>query len=91
MSAKGFMINGTNYYDAWSPAAREQFYAYSKEAMFDIGVAALWLDAESPRANGPTGRVCRRAPEGPMIDDSAESCDPKISGHQICAKLKSET
>jgi len=28
--------------------AREQFYQYSKEAMFDIGVSCLWLDATEP-------------------------------------------
>jgi alpha-glucosidase (family GH31 glycosyl hydrolase) len=26
MSAHGYMINGTNYYDAWSAGAREMFY-----------------------------------------------------------------
>ena len=59
MQAKGFMINGTNYYDVWQAAAREQFYQYSKKAMFDIGVTALWLDATEPEGfpneNKPVG------------------------------------
>ena len=38
----------SNYYDVWNPMARTQFYEYSKEAMFDIGVACLWLDATEP-------------------------------------------
>ena len=48
MSTQGYMINGTNYYDVWNPKAREQFYQFSKKAMFDIGVDALWLDATEP-------------------------------------------
>ena len=48
MTSKGQMLNGTDYYDAWNAAAREQFYQYSKKAHFDIGVAALWLDATEP-------------------------------------------
>ncbi len=38
----------STYYDAWNPMAREQFYQYCKEAMFDIGVACLWMDATEP-------------------------------------------
>ena len=48
MTASGFMLNGTQYYDAWNAAARERFYGYSKKAMFDIGVEMLWLDATEP-------------------------------------------
>lgn len=48
MTAKGQMLNGTVYYDAWNAEAREQFYQYSKKAHFDIGVACLWLDATEP-------------------------------------------
>eukprot|EP00946_MAST-07B_sp_MAST-7B-sp1_P000266 g266.t1 len=48
MTSKGQMLNGTDYYDPWNSAAREQFYQYSKKAHFDIGVAALWLDATEP-------------------------------------------
>lgn len=48
MSDKGFLINGTPYYDPYNSAAREQFYQLAKAAMFDIGVDALWLDATEP-------------------------------------------
>merc|ERR1719460_670629 len=48
MTEQGQMLNGTLYYDAWNAAAREQFYAFSKAAMFDIGVDALWLDGTEP-------------------------------------------
>lgn len=48
MSAKAFMIEGSTYFDAWNPAARRQFYKFSKEAHFNIGVDALWLDATEP-------------------------------------------
>jgi alpha-glucosidase (family GH31 glycosyl hydrolase) len=48
MTVQGQMINGTSYYDAWNPAAREQFYQFSKDAHFSIGVQALWLDATEP-------------------------------------------
>lgn len=48
MSANGEMLDGSIYYDAWNPMGREQFYQYSKEAHFDIGVACLWLDATEP-------------------------------------------
>jgi alpha-D-xyloside xylohydrolase len=48
MNAEGEMLNGTQYYDAWNPVARQQFYNYSRDAMFSIGVDALWLDATEP-------------------------------------------
>eukprot|EP01063_Lacrimia_lanifica_P028086 TRINITY_DN4040_c0_g1_i1.p1 TRINITY_DN4040_c0_g1~~TRINITY_DN4040_c0_g1_i1.p1 ORF type:complete len:863 (+),score=249.28 TRINITY_DN4040_c0_g1_i1:49-2637(+) len=46
MDAKGWLLQ--DYYDAWNPAARELFYKFSKDAHFDIGVDALWLDATEP-------------------------------------------
>ena len=48
MDEKNFLINDADYYDAWNAEARELFYSYSKGAMFDIGVDALWLDATEP-------------------------------------------
>ena len=42
------MLGKSEYYDAWNPSARALFYGFSKAAMFDIGVAALWLDATEP-------------------------------------------
>jgi len=48
MESQGFMLGTSEYYDPWNPAARAEFYAYSKQAMFDIGVDALWLDATEP-------------------------------------------
>lgn len=48
MTDQGMMIPHGNYYDPYNAAAREQFYQFSKEAMFSIGVDALWLDATEP-------------------------------------------
>ena len=48
MASKGQMLQNTTYYDPWNAGAREQFYQYSKKAHFEIGVAALWLDATEP-------------------------------------------
>lgn len=36
--------------------AREQFYQFSKQSMFDIGVQCLWLDATEPE-NFPNENV----------------------------------
>ena len=63
MAADGCLLNGSNYYDAWSSAARERFYSFSKAAHFAIGVESLWLDATEPenfpnrdqRCAGPSG------------------------------------
>ena len=51
MSAHGFMLNGTEYYDAWSDRARALFYAFSRKAHFSIGVESLWLDATEVRGH----------------------------------------
>ena len=59
MSAQGFMIGASNYYDVWNPAAREQFYQFSKAAHFDIGVDALWLDATEPEGFRTKTRLSR--------------------------------
>ena len=48
MTLEGQMINGTQYYDAYNPFARKQFYEFSKQTHFSIGVDALWLDATEP-------------------------------------------
>lgn len=48
MDAKGWLLAGSNYYDAWNANARELFYSFSKAAHFDIGVESLWLDATEP-------------------------------------------
>jgi alpha-D-xyloside xylohydrolase len=48
MEANGQMLGSSVYYDAWNPMARTQFYEYSKQSMFDIGVTCLWLDATEP-------------------------------------------
>eukprot|EP00041_Stephanoeca_diplocostata_P027555 m.760306 g.760306 ORF g.760306 m.760306 type:complete len:310 (-) comp23200_c0_seq5:1278-2207(-) len=38
LDANGQLINGSIYYDPYNDAAREQYYQFSKKAMFDIGV-----------------------------------------------------
>ena len=48
MLSEGHIINGSTYYDPFSPQARETFYNFSKTAHFSIGVDALWLDATEP-------------------------------------------
>ena len=50
MSALGHILNGTEYYDAWSDEARDVFYGFSRTAHFSIGVESLWLDATEPEA-----------------------------------------
>ena len=61
MTAIGGMINGTEYYDAYNPRARELFYQFSKTAHFDIGVDALWLDATEPEGFPNKGRMLHLA------------------------------
>ena len=48
MLAAGHIINGSEYYDAFSAPAREMFYQFSKKNHFEIGVDSLWLDASEP-------------------------------------------
>eukprot|EP01062_Namystynia_karyoxenos_P073424 TRINITY_DN70220_c0_g1_i1.p1 TRINITY_DN70220_c0_g1~~TRINITY_DN70220_c0_g1_i1.p1 ORF type:complete len:916 (+),score=326.48 TRINITY_DN70220_c0_g1_i1:84-2750(+) len=48
MSARGWIMGDSKYYDPYTPGARELFYQFSKTAHFDIGVDALWLDATEP-------------------------------------------
>ena len=50
MLAKGMLIPGTNWFDAYSPAARAEFYRFSNESMFNIDVDALWLASVSAAA-----------------------------------------
>ena len=53
MDAKGWLLKGTNYYDAWNAEARELFYS-SKDTHFSIGVESLWLDATARPAAAQT-------------------------------------
>ena len=39
MNRSGYIIGSSEYYDPYNPAARELFYQFSKQSMFDIGVA----------------------------------------------------
>ena len=48
------IINGSTYYDPYMADARLQFYKFSNDSMFKIGVDALWLDATEPE-----GCVCQ--------------------------------
>jgi len=48
MKSKGLLIPNTTWFDAWNPAARELFFAYSRDNHFDVGVDYLWLDATEP-------------------------------------------
>ena len=50
MNSKGYIINGSIYYDPYNPEARELYYNFSNENHFKIGVDALWLDATEPEA-----------------------------------------
>lgn len=48
MNRSGYIIGDSEYYDPYNPAARQLFYSFAKQAMFDIGVDSLWLDATEP-------------------------------------------
>jgi alpha-D-xyloside xylohydrolase len=72
MNSSGFVIGGSQYYDPYNPAARELFYSFSKKAMFDIGVDALWLDATEPEGLPNVNNVCTsvtRADHFPAVFD----------------------
>lgn len=48
---KKYLINGTIWFDAWNPHARDTFYGYMNHALFSNGADAVWLDATEPEMN----------------------------------------
>ncbi|HUI65543.1 MAG TPA: TIM-barrel domain-containing protein, partial [Bacteroidota bacterium] len=53
MDAKGLLYpeahwNGGKVYDAYSPVARDIYWRYVKEGLFNAGVDAFWMDATEP-------------------------------------------
>ena len=53
MDAKGLLYsephwNGGKVYDAYSPSARDIYWRYVKEGLFNAGVDAYWMDATEP-------------------------------------------
>lgn len=69
MSRKGWLLGGSNWYDAWNPSARDLYYNYSKAAHFSIGVDALWLDATEPE-NFPNSNTHTYAGTGNYLMNS---------------------
>ena len=48
MYQKGYICPGTRCYDPFNENARALYWKYIKEAFFDIGIDAWWLDATEP-------------------------------------------
>eukprot|EP00054_Salpingoeca_dolichothecata_P027116 m.197218 g.197218 ORF g.197218 m.197218 type:complete len:845 (+) comp25869_c0_seq5:185-2719(+) len=48
MQDQNYLIPETIWFDPYNPGAREQFYNFSLDSMFSIGVDSLWLDATEP-------------------------------------------
>ncbi|MGB6975398.1 MAG: TIM-barrel domain-containing protein [Terracidiphilus sp.] len=44
-------VPGTRLYDAFSKQGREAYWQQAKDALFDIGVDAFWLDSTEPSDN----------------------------------------
>lgn len=52
MRANNFMIPGTEWVDAFHPAARERRWNHMNEAFFKLGTDAWWQDATEPGDDG---------------------------------------
>lgn len=48
MKEQNYLINGTDWFDAWNPAARALFFRFLDTGHFSIGADAVWLDATEP-------------------------------------------
>jgi alpha-D-xyloside xylohydrolase len=48
MKANNYLMNGTQWFDAWNPSARSLFFQFLDKAHFSIGADAVWLDATEP-------------------------------------------
>lgn len=43
--------HGVKVYDPWNPRAREIYWKYIKNNIYDLGIAGYWLDATEPEHN----------------------------------------
>lgn len=48
MQAKGLLVPGTDWFDAFNPEARKLYWSHMREGLFRLGVNGWWLDATEP-------------------------------------------
>lgn len=51
MKAQSLLISGTDWFDAFNPKAREQFWRAIDRGLFKLGVDGWWLDATEPEGD----------------------------------------
>lgn len=48
MKAASLLVPGTEWFDAFNPAARELYWSHMRDGLFRLGVDGWWLDATEP-------------------------------------------
>lgn len=56
MKAASLLVPGTEWFDAFNPAARKLYWSHMRAGLFNLGVDGWWLDATEPEFDALKGR-----------------------------------
>jgi alpha-D-xyloside xylohydrolase len=56
LQAKGLLVPGTDWFDAFNPEARKLYWSHMRDGLFRLGVDGWWLDATEPEFDALKGK-----------------------------------
>lgn len=81
-SEKGFMIETDDYYNAFSPEARDLYWKQVRENLWKYGVDAWWCDNSEPYA--PEWNHIVRACEGRAYEEFVAAANDRFDPDKLC-------